>query len=179
MRSYKIEGVVIKRRNIGEADRILTVFSKNQGKISIKAVGVRRIKSRRSSHIELLNHSFLYVYKNRSLPILTEAESLESFQDIKNSLRKVALAYHICELVDNLCPENQVNNSLFPLLINTLKDLSYKNDVDYVIKEFEMNLLKDLGFLPGNFFKEINTHSFIEGILEKKLKSKQLFADLV
>ena len=62
MRTYKIEGIVLRRRNLGEADRILTVLSRESGKISIKAPGVRRIPSRRSSHVELLNHSKFTLY---------------------------------------------------------------------------------------------------------------------
>ena len=57
MRSFKTEGIVIKRRNFNEADRIITVFSKRNGKINIKASGVRKITSRRSPHLELLNYS--------------------------------------------------------------------------------------------------------------------------
>ncbi|PIZ97846.1 MAG: DNA repair protein RecO, partial [Candidatus Levybacteria bacterium CG_4_10_14_0_2_um_filter_35_8] len=57
MNSYKTEGIVIKRRNLGEADKILTIFTKRYGKIQVKAPGIRKINSRRSPHVELLNYS--------------------------------------------------------------------------------------------------------------------------
>ena len=63
MRTHKTEGIIIKRRNYGEADRILTVFTKYNGKIQVKATGIRRIPSRRSAHVELLNYSVLNLYK--------------------------------------------------------------------------------------------------------------------
>ena len=62
-RAYKTEAIIIKRRNFGEADRILTILTKNYGKIQVRAPGVRKITSRRSSHIELLNFSSLTLYR--------------------------------------------------------------------------------------------------------------------
>lgn len=175
MRSYKTEGIVIKRKNFGEADRILTVFTKRQGKIVVKAIGVRRINSRRSPHIELLNHSFLTLHKGQSLPILTEVETIEDFSQIKENLTKVGFAYHLCELIDSLCAENQENKTVFPLLLETLGRLSKEEDVVDIIHGFEIELLTDLGFYPRfRFIQNLNTQAFIEQILERKLKSKQL-----
>lgn len=180
MRSYKIEGIVIKRKNIGETDRILTVFTKYTGKIQIKAIGVRRITSRRSSHVEPLNLSLLTLYKGKGLPILTEAQSLESFSSIKENLVKVGFAYHICELVDGLCPENQENRLVFSLLCQTLHGLSSTEDITSVVHEFEVELLTLLGFWSNTqLSNKVNTHNFIEQILERKLKSKQIIPRLL
>ena len=62
MRNFKTEGIIIKRRDYGEADRILTVMTREYGKLKIKAKGVRKITSRRSAHIELLNHTVFYIF---------------------------------------------------------------------------------------------------------------------
>ncbi len=162
MRSYKTEGIVIKRRNFGEADRFLTVFSKKHGKIQIKAVGVRKINSRRSPHIELLNHSLFNLYKGRGMPLLTEVENFENFSEIKENLAKVGFAYHICELVDGLCAENQENEEIFHLLLRTLNRLSFETDIALVIHEFEIDLLTKLGFYkPSNLSLALDTSSFI------------------
>ncbi len=172
MRSFKTEGIIIKRRNVGEADRILTVFTKKNGKIYIKAIGTRRTTSRRASHIELLNISLLTLYKGRTLPILTEAQTIENFSDIKNNLVKIGFAYHLCELIDGLCPENQENNEVFSLFINTLHRLSYGEDVVSVIHEFEIELLTNLGFYNSSLVNNPDTTTFIERILERKLKAR-------
>ncbi len=178
MRTYKTEGIIIKRKNYGEADRILTVFTPYQGKIQVKASGIRRIPSRRSAHVELLNFSILSLYKGSGFPILTEAETLENFSAIKDSLQKIGHAYHLCELIDGLCPENQENTKAFYLLKNILTNLSNFTTTD--IREFEIELLSTLGFwskadmLTGNF----NTHLFIENILERKLKSHDIFSKM-
>lgn len=175
MRSYKTEAIVIKRRNFGEADRIITIFSKQYGKIQVKAVGVRKITSRRSSHIELLNQSLFTLYKGKSMSLLTEVSNLENFEEIKGDLSKVGFAYHICELIDGLCAENQEHADIFELLQKTLKKMSTNDDLALVIHEFEIELLTRLGFYkPSDLSADFDTSGFIEQILERKLKSKQI-----
>lgn len=178
MRSFKTEGIIIKRKNFGEADRILTVLTKYQGKIQVKAAGVRKIQSRRSSHVELLNHSALFIYKGRgALPVLTEAETLNSFQEIKDDLTKVGFSYHMCELIDGLCAENQENRVVFNLFKSTLDRLSDSEDIAITIHEFEVELLMLLGFWPKDrVVKNVNTEYIFENILERRLKSKSLLS---
>lgn len=179
MRSFKTEGIIIKRRNVGEADRILTVFTKKNGKIQIKAIGTRRTTSRRASHIELLNFSQLSLYNGRSLPILTEAQTLEDFSEIKDNLVKIGFAYHLCELIDGLCPENQENKSVFFLLLNTLHRLASQEDIVSIIHEFEIELLTMLGFWSvARLGKNVDTQYIIENILERRLRSKRFLSKL-
>jgi hypothetical protein len=129
MRNFRTEGIVIKRYDFGEADRILTVMTRDYGKLKIKAAGVRKITSRRGAHIELLNHTILHLYKGKSMSVLTEAKMLDDFSQVKKDFNKVGLAYHFCELVDGLCPENQENSKVFSLLQKTLEELSRRVDV--------------------------------------------------
>lgn len=179
MRSFRTEGIVIKRNNYSEADRIVTIFSKRNGKIKIKATGVRKITSRRSPHIELLNYSIFNLYQGRSLATLTEVQSLENFSNLKKDLKKIGLAYHICELIDGLCAENQENIEIFYLLEKTLKRLSKEDDSDTLIYEFELELLRLLGFYKhSESLLKINTQGLIEQILERRLKAKQILPQL-
>lgn len=184
MRSYKTEGIVIKRRNFGEADRILTLLTRTYGKIQVRAPGVRKIISRRSSHIELLNLTLLTLYKNSqwSLPIVTEAEVQEEFLPIKRMLDKVGLAYYICELIDSLCAQNQENKRVFFLVRDIFFKLSnYSSSSNGTMQQwnnesigyFEDELLVTLGFLPREH-KLADKRGFIESILEKKLRTKRL-----
>jgi DNA repair protein RecO (recombination protein O) len=163
VRTYKTEGIIIKRKNVGEKDRIITVFTRRFGKTQVRAIGVRNITSRRSPYIELLNISYLNLYKGKGMPILTEIEGIEDFSEIKKDLQKVGFAYHICELVDGLCAENQENRLVFELLQTTLKRLSIEQDILPIIHEFEVELLTILGFWsPAKQGQNLDTHYFIE-----------------
>lgn len=178
MRSFKTEGIVIKRKNFQEADRIITIFSKRSGKISIKASGVRRITSRRSPHIELLNHSVFNLHQGKSLATLTEVESINNFSHLKNNLEKIGISYYICELIDGLCAENQENIQIFDLLLTTLKKISVQTNYTDIIYRFELDLLQLLGFYKHAGDSKIDTVKFIESILERKLKTKQILSSL-
>jgi DNA repair protein RecO (recombination protein O) len=179
MRNIKSEGIVIKRKNFGEADKILTVFTRENGKIQIKAKGVRRISSRRSPHVELLNHVSLTLYKADKLPILTEAQVIHDFSSLKKNLTRVWAAYHICELVDGLCPENAAHSDIFFLLKDTLYRVSYEKQIKPAVQEFEIALLKILGYWNEKQAEKMQTtHEYIEELLERRLKSKYIFSKL-
>ncbi len=149
MQGIKVEGVILKRRNLGEADRILTVFSLQKGKISVLAKGVRRITSRRAGNVELLNRSLLYLHQAKTFLILTEATSLNTFQKIKSDLTLSTYAYHVIELVDKLTAENQEHIILYEYLIEVLKRLEV-NPRQILIRAFEIKILSVLGFIDFN-----------------------------
>ncbi|MEK7572868.1 MAG: DNA repair protein RecO [Patescibacteria group bacterium] len=181
MRSFKTEGIVIRRRNIGEADRLLTIFTKESGKIRIKAPGVRRITSRRSPHIELLNLSALTLYSSSrsNIPLLTEAQTIRDFDFIKKDLKRIGFAFYICELVDKLCPPDQENRRIFYLLRETLEKLEFISEKEALVNEFEEKALSYLGFMPHEY-QLSDRQAFIEKILEKKMRTSELlplFAD--
>lgn len=145
MRGFKTEGIILKRRNFGEADRILTVFTSTRGKITVLAKGVRRIRSRRAGNVELLNRAVMYLHQSKGMPILTEAQTLDSFQKIKEDLTLSTYAYHLIELVDKLTAENQENRILYEHLVEVLKRLERKPR-QILIRAFEAKILSNLGF---------------------------------
>lgn len=177
MRTHKTEGIVLKRRNFGEADRILTILSRESGKIIVKAPGVRRIPSRRASHIELLNLCKLTLYSSSKnfMPIVTEAQTLENFSSIKKNLKKIGYAYYICELINGLCPENQENRSVFFHLKSILLSLAQTSNAKALVKKFEKDLLATLGFWSETkLLQTQDSRIVMERLLERKLKSMRV-----
>lgn len=167
MHGIKVEGVILKRRNLGEADRILTVFSLQRGKISVLAKGVRRITSRRSGNVELLNRVSMFLHQAKTFLILTEASSLDTFQKIKSDLTLSTYAYHIIELIDKLTAENQENRVLYETLVEVLKRLE-KKPRQILIRAFEVKILSNLGFMSfEQNTREIGEIQGIGEILEK------------
>lgn len=146
MQGLRVEGIILKRRNLGEADRILTVFTLQKGKISVLAKGVRRITSRRSGNVELLNRAVMYLHQARSFLILTEASSLDTFQSLKEDLILSSYAFHVIELIDKLTAENQENRILYEHLVHVLQKLA-RNPRQIFVRAFEAKILANLGFL--------------------------------
>ncbi|MFA6453517.1 MAG: DNA repair protein RecO [Microgenomates group bacterium] len=156
------EGIIIKRSNFGEADRILTVITPYKGKIKIVAKGVRKITSRRGGNVELLNKVRLHIYQSTGMPILTEAESIETFPKIKNDLIMSSYGSYIIELADKLLPEEQANPAAYQLLASIL-GLLETNPRQIFIRAYELKLLSVMGFWS---LDEISVTSEIKDLLE-------------
>jgi len=171
---YKIEGIILKRKNVGEADRIITVFSKEHGKLRLIARGIRKITSKRAPHLEVFTRISAIIHGGGAMESITEVEPLKVFPYKSQDLKKVSLAYYICELVDNLLPEKQEHRDVFILLTQALDALEHLDTAGIYreSKVFTLELLSTLGFLPRN--KTLNgseLQTFVESITERKLKS--------
>lgn len=155
MKAFKTEGVILRRRSFGEADRILTVFSLHRGKISVLAKGVRRITSRRAGNVELLNRVQMFLHPGKNFLILTEAEALNTYQPLKEDLTLSTYAYHIVELADKLLAEDQENRGLYLDLTQLLDRLS-KRPRQLLIRAFEVKTLSKLGFWAIENLPDVN-----------------------
>jgi DNA repair protein RecO (recombination protein O) len=175
-RIYKTEGIILKRVNFGEADRILTIFSKHYGKIKAIAKGVRKISSKKGGNVEVFNHVVSLLSEAKNLDIITEAAVIQSFENLRKDLKKVGLAFQIVEAVDSLTAEKEANQRVFELLKNSLRRLNQGVVLNQeIVVQFEVELLRELGFgLPKEISKK-SVENFIEAIIEKKLKSKKIF----
>ena len=171
MATYKTEGVILKRLNYGEADRILTIYTKYRGKIRAIAKGVRKITSRKGGNVELFNHCVLFLAEGRNLDIVTEAQVVNSFSRLSDDLEKTATGFYLVELIDQLTPDGQVNRQVFDLLVQALSDLGTTNyELRTIIHDFEIDLLKLLGFWSDKVDIK-NVKGYIEEIIERELKS--------
>ena len=152
MPSLTVEGIILKRSNFGEADRMLTILTKNLGKISVVARGVRKITSRRAGNVELLNLVKVGLFKGKGYT-LTEAQSIETFPRIKSNLAVSAGGFHILELANKFLPENDPNFRVYDLIVETLKTFE-SNPRQLILRAFEIKFLNLLGFfstraIPG------------------------------
>ncbi len=175
MATYKTEGVILKRLNYGEADRILTIYTKHYGKIRAIAKGVRKITSRKGGNLELFNHCVLFLAEGRNLDIVTEVQVVSSFSRLSRNLEKTAAAFYLVELIDQLTPDRQVNRQVFDLLVGALAQISADSSADergQSARQFEVSLLRLLGFWSDEVDRR-DIKGYIEEIIERKLKSPQ------
>jgi len=177
VRNYKAEGIVLKRVNFGEKDKLITIFTKNFGKLTVLAKGIRAIYSKKASHLELFNHVSFYAACGRNLDIVTEAYTLETFPNLRRQLEKVAYTYNIVEVLDRLCAEHQEHNNVYILLLETLRNIDNNSDsnIKSVVDDFILKTLWDLGFLVrGKILTGTNLQKFLAEVMEKNLKSEAL-----
>ncbi len=139
---------MLARRNFGEADRILSVYTKNHGRLSLIAKGIRKPKSKKRGHLEVFSYIRFQAVSGRSLDIMTEAEVVDSFNQIRHNLKRVALAYYFMEVIGRTTHENEPNKELFDLILNDLNHLKSAKKLKALRLDFVLRLLTLLGFWP-------------------------------
>lgn len=176
-RSYKTEGIVLRRANFGEADRIVTLYTKHYGKVSLVAKGIRRLTSRKRGDLEIFNRVKLSAVNGRGMDLVTETETLSSFISWRKNLKKVAAAYEICEILDRLTPENTEQEEIYDLLFTFLNKITEtrNEDLAHLVDSFGQQILRLLGFWPKDkpYPSSFSVIPYVEEIIEKELKSKK------
>lgn len=176
-RVYKATGIIIKRINYGEADKIVTIFTKEYGKIQSLAKGIRKIHSKKASQLELFSYVKVNLTKGKFLDIVTEVEAQELFPKIRSNLRNIVYAYELIEIIDQLCPEQEVHKKIFDLSLETLRTLDggKHKDIALLLEKFTLQVIWELGFLPYDRVLTGNSlDRFLESIVERSIKSKKL-----
>jgi DNA repair protein RecO (recombination protein O) len=144
-RTYKTEGVILRRRNLGEADTIFTVFSPSAGKFDGVARGVRKARSHMRGHLEPLTRSNVMLARGRSLDVFTQAETVDPYRALHEDLGRSALAIYCCELIDRFASENIEQADVYWLLVDALSALD-NGAAPQVARYFELRLLALTGY---------------------------------
>lgn len=149
-RLYRTEAVVLRRQDLGEADRLLTLYTPGRGKLRVVAKGVRLPRSRKAGHLELFTRVDVLVARGRDLDVVTQAEALETFEGLRDDLLRFGHAAYAVELVDCFAVEEE-NRPLYRLLTETLERLADGQEAPAVIRFFELRLLELAGYRPQLF----------------------------
>jgi DNA repair protein RecO (recombination protein O) len=147
MSLYRDEAIVIRTYKLGEADRIVVLFTKGKGKVRTVAKGVRKTTSRFGSRLEPTSHVALQLYEGRQLDTITQAESIDHFRAIREDLDRFARASAMLEATDHIMEEREPNPRLFTMLLGALRTLAAQNH-PLIVPGFFWKLLTLEGFAP-------------------------------
>ena len=148
MRTYAASGIVLRRIDLGEKDRILTVYTRELGKVSCVAKGSRRPGSKLGGASEPFTYSKMFLSRGRDLDILTQADIKESFPNVKADVRTVAYGVYMLELVSHFVDKRQPNPDLFDTLLSSMYVLESGTDPEIATRHFELNVVSILGYEP-------------------------------
>lgn len=178
--SYNIEGVVIKRSNFGEADKLVTLFTRLHGKLTLKAKGLRKLSSKRAGTLELFNHVKANAIRGRGeLDTLAEVELINSYSAWRKHLGRVTVAYQICEVVDKLTPDAQPHPEIFDLLTNFLSQITQLNaNWQTETENWLLGILVELGYWPKGQKLVGSIDDLLESTAARPLHSKKLLIKL-
>ena len=151
MLQYKDLGIILKSQDFFETDRIITILTKEKGKIRAIAKGVRKPTAKLAGSLEPFSLTHLILVEGKKdLDIITGAEIVNSFKNLRENLKKTAAAFFLCELTDKLIGEKESHQDIFEQLKKSFKKLDSKKEIDLeLITDFMIiNLMADLGYRP-------------------------------
>ena len=147
-RELKTTGIVIGKRDLGEADRSFVVFSPDLGKVQCRARGVRKAGAKLSAWMDMLRYNDLVLIEGRAGHLITGAQTKQALFTGEEEWSTLAVAYYVCEVIDKLFEERVVVAGVFELLLATLTKLKDTDQPFEVRAGFELKLLELLGLAP-------------------------------
>jgi len=169
--SFKTEAIVLKRTNTGETDRVLTLLSKDRGKIVCIAKGIRKLKSSNRAILEPGNLAQVFLIETKSMPILTQSKLLKEADSIRKSLVGISQLTQILEIFDRLFVEDYIEEDTSQLAFAIYQELLSNTKNNSKIKSLLQELIRNLGYQDIKETAHLNILDYVAEITEKKMKS--------
>lgn len=154
-RSFRVEAIVLRHSDWGEADRMITLYTVEIGKVRAIAKGVRKPRSRKAGHLEPFTHASLLLARGRDILLVTQADTLDAFLALRDDLLLPTYASYVVELLDRFTYEvgtaEGEDRAIFRLLFDTLTRLNDRLEAELVVRYYELRLLDLVGFRPQLF----------------------------
>ncbi len=148
-RSFRTRALILKRRDFGEADRLLTLLTARQGKLDVIAKGARKPLSTKTGHVELYTCVDVLVHRGRELGMLVQVETVDPFLPLREDLTRSAYASYAAELLDRFTEHGDEDlHGIFDLLNTTFGRLALDDDPRLAVRYYEIRLLELVGFRP-------------------------------
>jgi DNA repair protein RecO (recombination protein O) len=146
---YSADAIVLRRIALGEKDKIVTLLTRQHGKLKAVAKGARRPGNNLAGATELFIYSKMQMAEGRNLDIVTQCDVKAAFTLVRGELELMARATYLCELIDRLTEDREPNQEIFDLLLSTLY-LMQRGEFhpDSLMHSFELRLLSERGYEP-------------------------------
>jgi DNA repair protein RecO (recombination protein O) len=150
-RTYRTESIILRRTDFGEADRLLTLFSREYGKIRAIAKGARKPQTRKAGHVELFMRTNFLIAKGKNIDIITQAELVEAYGALREDLVRTTYASYIVELLDRFTADEDRDLHKYNLLAEGLGWFATSDNMLLAARFYELRLLSLAGFQPQLF----------------------------
>jgi len=150
MNQYTTNAINIRSYNLSEADKIVVMYSKEQGIIRCVAKGIKKTNSKLGGRMDLLIANKLLLSKGRNLDIICQAEGVDNFKELRQDITKLSYAIYCAELIEHFGMENDSNSEkIYSLFFNLLKNMSSAqgdNVVIILVLNFQLKLMEYTGY---------------------------------
>lgn len=166
---YKTQGIILKKNDLGEQDRLLTIYTKNYGKILVRAKGISKRESKLKSLIEPFNLCEFMLVQSKAIDVLAGVYPINEVTYLRNNLELLACAFYFAELIDKLVVAPEPDQNLWRLVLRAFEVLDQKrNDLSKIKTLFEQKLLEFLGHGAPKNKKALEV---IQGLAGEEIRS--------
>jgi DNA repair protein RecO (recombination protein O) len=144
----RVEGIVLRTNPYGESNVIITLLTRELGKIGVVARGAKKTNSRLTSVTQLFTYGSYLVQKGSGLGTLSQGELIDSFRDLRSDLIATSYASIIVELTDKAVEEKKNNPYLFELVLQLLQHMNEGTDAEVLTYLFMTKMIPVLGYHP-------------------------------
>jgi len=146
--SYKVEAVVLKTYDLGEADKILVLFTREAGRVSAVAKGSRKPRSKSAGGAQAFGHNVYLLHRGRNLDIVAQYEIVRQYRQIRSDLDRLAYGSYSADLVFQTSHERDPAPEVFDLLVWILDTIEEGRNLEVAVHVFELRLMETLGYRP-------------------------------
>lgn len=171
-KTYLTQAIVLKRMNYGEADRIVTLYSADRGKVVCLAKGARKLTSKKKSSLEPATEARFFMVARNGLDLVTQSELVDSHQTARINLTRMTQLYQLLEIVDLMTVEDQENEDVYSLLQSSLSLLDEPGSKKSQLLLNLHQMMTALGFGTQTPLSEHGLKLYIEEIAERQLRAK-------
>ncbi|TVY09644.1 DNA repair protein RecO [Paenibacillus cremeus] len=145
---YRVQGIVIRSMDYGEGNKIISLFTREYGKMSVVARGAKKVKSRYGSSAQLFTFGDYLFYKNGQLGTLNHAEIIEPYHKIREDLHRAAHASYLAEMTERMMGDQEGQPFLFDQLKASMTAIQEDKDYEIIDHFYEMKMLTYAGYTP-------------------------------
>lgn len=171
---YKTEGIIIRRFNSGEFDTLLVVYTKEFGKILVKAKSLRKKAAKLKETLELFSQVHLMLARGKNIDTVVGAAINNCFPNLRRHLPAISALYYISELIDKMVVAPEKDARIWDITAKSFYFLEEKQRSESIIRKlinkFEYNLLAYLGHQPAK--KEKNYLDLVQYIIGARIESQ-------
>lgn len=170
-RSFSSEAIVIKRHNIGEYDRIVTLLTPDQGKVTCIAKGVRKITSSQRAFLEPGNYVSIFFVNTSGMPLITQTKLLNNYPEMRQDLQHIKKLAEVLEIIDLLFPEGVEEPELFQQITKLLEHLSQVTSSFRHVQEQLGDILIQLGYQDFKETTYTSILSYVAAVADRPMRS--------
>jgi len=176
---YKTEGIILRKADLNETDRLFVIYSKEYGKMLLRAKGVRKNESKLRGYLELFNYNKFLIAKSKTIDIITNVEPIETFPNLRNNLEALAAAFYGSEIIDRLIVGPEKEERIWQLIYRFFRALETKSTpTKKLIPLFEDKFLLFLGYGSQIERRQKDNQKFIQSLVDREIRSAKFLKQL-